>query len=259
MYILGSTPADLGNWIEKEIAFSGDIKAGKRGVAAKRVQEWLSLNGHQVVIDADFGPVTKDAVIAFQKAKKLTANGVVNKKTYAALTAPLTAVLTHKPRKGLSFGETVMSFAKAHLAQHPLEIGGANRGPWVRTYMKGNEGTPWAWCAGFTTFCMYQAAETLGVSVPIKGSFSCDTLAAQARAAGNFLSERNTSPGALSTGSMFLVRRTSTDWTHVGFVVSASDTSFTTIEGNTNDDGHREGFEVCARRRGYKNRDFIIL
>ena len=58
---------------------------------------------------------------------------------------------------------------------------------------------------------------------------------------------------------MFLVRRTPTDWTHVGFVSDASASSFATVEGNTNDDGDREGYEVCARRRGYNNMDFILL
>jgi len=42
-------------------------------------------------------------------------------------------------------------------------------------------------------------------------------------------------------------------------VTSAGDTLYQTIEGNTNDDGSREGYEVCARRRGYSKTDFIIL
>jgi peptidoglycan hydrolase-like protein with peptidoglycan-binding domain len=35
--------------------------------------------------------------------------------------------------------------------------------------------------------------------------------------------------------------------------------TFRTIEGNTNDDGVREGYEVCARTRNYKKRDFVAL
>ncbi len=34
---------------------------------------------------------------------------------------------------------------------------------------------------------------------------------------------------------------------------------FHTIEGNTNDDGSRNGYEVCARRRGYGKKDFVLL
>lgn len=32
-----------------------------------------------------------------------------------------------------------------------------------------------------------------------------------------------------------------------------------TIEGNTNDDGSREGYEVCARTRDYNEMDFIKI
>lgn len=52
---------------------------------------------------------------------------------------------------------------------------------------------------------------------------------------------------------------TGTDWTHTGFVTMFNKDFFDTIEGNTNDDGNREGYEVCARTRGYKNEDFIKL
>ena len=60
-------------------------------------------------------------------------------------------------------------------------------------------------------------------------------------------------------GSIFLVRRTPTDWTHTGLVTDAVPVAFDTIEGNTNDDGDREGFEVCSRSRGYASKDFITL
>jgi hypothetical protein len=106
---------------------------------------------------------------------------------------------------------------------------------------------------------MKQAAETLGIKAPIKGSFSCDSLAAQARSAGIFLSERAATPAKIPSGSLFLVRRTSTDWTHTGIVSDARNTVFETLEGNTNDDGDREGYEVCERRRGYGKKDFIIF
>jgi hypothetical protein len=34
---------------------------------------------------------------------------------------------------------------------------------------------------------------------------------------------------------------------------------FKTIEGNTNDEGVSNGFEVCMRSRSYKDKDFILL
>ena len=65
--------------------------------------------------------------------------------------------------------------------------------------------------------------------------------------------------GVFQQGSIFLVRDTATDWTHTGIVTGADLDSFDTIEGNTNDDGLREGTEVCARSRGYTAKDFVAI
>ena len=46
---------------------------------------------------------------------------------------------------------------------------------------------------------------------------------------------------------------------HTGIIVSAGPTSMATIEGNTNDDGSADGYEVCARTRAYGDMDFIVL
>jgi hypothetical protein len=46
---------------------------------------------------------------------------------------------------------------------------------------------------------------------------------------------------------------------HTGIVLKAAQNVFLTIEGNTNDDGGREGYEVCRRIRGYEAKDFIII
>jgi hypothetical protein len=55
------------------------------------------------------------------------------------------------------------------------------------------------------------------------------------------------------------VQKSPTDWQHVGIVTSAEKDAFHTIEGNTNDEGSREGFEVCERVRGYDKKDFLIV
>jgi hypothetical protein len=51
-------------------------------------------------------------------------------------------------------------------------------------------------------------------------------------------------------GSIFLVRVTSLDWTHTGIVVEAGSETFTTLEGNTNDDGCRAGKSKGSKQRG---------
>ena len=117
---------------------------------------------------------------------------------------------------------------------------------------------------------MHQAYFYHGLKAPIDGSVSCDVLAAQGEAAGLFVTGKdlergNASVSDLGACSLFLRRRTATDWTHTGFVVnltqSRGETVFTTIEGNTNDEGSREGFEACRRTRALKagNYDFVRL
>jgi hypothetical protein len=260
MYVMNGDTRRLAAWIRAEIEFQGDVVEGRRGAPVKRVQEWLTLHGFGVTIDGAFGSVTKRAVQRFQTNVGLKDTGVVDERTFERLVQPITnAVAPAIDRDVRTIEDAMTAYARAHLKLHPIEVGGQNRGPWVRLYMNGREGDDWAWCAGFVTFVMAQAAESMNVAKPIEGSFSCDSLAAQARTAGLFVAEREATQKTVVPGSVFLVRRTATDWAHTGIVTEATDGTFDTIEGNTNDDGHREGFEVCSRSRGFKDKDFIRL
>ena len=126
--------------------------------------------------------------------------------------------------------------------------------------MDGNGGPEWPWCAGFVSFIVKQACRTLDVARSSETSVSCDVLAGQATQKEIFVSEPKAKDRSLLTpGSLFLVRRTETDWTHTGIVLKADNDVFYTIEGNTNDDGSREGYEVCRRIRGYAKKDFIVI
>jgi hypothetical protein len=100
--------------------------------------------------------------------------------------------------------------------------------------------------------------------MPFPKTFSCDLLAGSGRERGLFVSERDVAGAAqpsemLAPGSVFLNRRVAGDWTHTGFVIAADSETFATIEGNTNDEGSREGYEVCARTRAYRKKDFVRL
>ena len=53
---------------------------GDHGEDVKKLQTALGLTA-----DGDFGPMTKNAVVAFQKKKGLYADGIVGKQTWAAL------------------------------------------------------------------------------------------------------------------------------------------------------------------------------
>ena len=257
MYI---TPSSI-----KELAFTPGIAAGSKGITVKRLQEWLNLHGNGVVIDNDFGPATQAAVKNFQNSQGLPTTGVLTAQTWKALIKPMNSALTATVVAGSFADDACLAIARAHLAVHPMEAGGDNCGPWVRLYTGGNSGADWLWCAGFVSFVTSQACDLAALPRPIKGSLSCDTLASQAQLAKRFVSGKSlgksaTASGALGACALFLLRRTPGDWSHTGLAYNFTDSTFDTIEGNTNDEGGSNGYEVCHRTRKFDdNKDFITL
>jgi len=251
--------------VTQELSFDGVIKKGDRGKKVKRLQEWLTINKFATSIDGDFGDATQACVTNFQKSKELPQTGKVDEQTWNLLVDSLNKALAPMEfPAGIKLSDAILRVAKQHLAQHPVEAGGQNRGPWVRVYMSGEEGPTWLWCAGFVTFVMKQACQQLDRPMPIEGSISCDTLAHQAKAAGLFVKGSQLGNGSvtwaeLGTAQVFLLRRTSTDWTHTGFSFEGSETVFSTVEGNTDRDGSSNGFEVAKRTRSIPHKDFIKL
>lgn len=251
--------------VSKELSFDADIRRGDEGRGVKRVQEWLKINGFATGIDSDFGPATEKCVKRFQESKGLPPTGVVDRATWDLLVAPLKQALApieFPPDTKLA--DAVLRVAEQHLKQHPIEVGGDNRGPWVRIYVDGNEGSAWRWCAGFVTFVLKQACMELEQPIPIQGSFSCDILAHQAKQAGRFvagakLEDGNVSWSDLGSAQIFLVRKTDTDWTHTGFSFQGADTVFFSIEGNSNEENSANGFEVTSNTRGIRKKDFIRI
>jgi Putative peptidoglycan binding domain len=256
---------DYPSHVVKELTFPGPVQNGAGGMIAKRVQEWVTFHGFATPVDGDFGPATETCVRQFQTAKGLSSTGIVDAPTWTALVEPLDKALRMPDvSSGDTLADVILEVAKQHLAEHPIEIGGNNRGVWVRVYMGGNQGSQWLWCAGFVTFIMKQACMALERQVPIPGSYSCDSLAYQAKEAGLFvrgtdIENENVLWPDLGASQIFLVRHTSTDWTHTGFSFEGSGLTYSTVEGNTNDEGSGEGYEVCQRTRSVAKKDFIRL
>lgn len=252
------------SWVTRELTLDRDYKRGDKGGKVRSIQEWISLQGQSVSVDGVFGPATEAAVRKFQTGNGHVATGIVDNATFSSLASPLAAAITPIAAAGRSFNDLILAYANLHLAQHPREVGGQNRGPWVRIYMEGNQGADWPWCAGFVCFILSQASDALGKPMPFKRTFSCDVLAGQAMATGRFISGRDIAKGKIqkgivSPGSLFINRRTDNDWNHTGIVIAIHDDHFETIEGNTNDAGDREGYEVCQRIRGYDGKDFVRI
>jgi peptidoglycan hydrolase-like protein with peptidoglycan-binding domain len=235
-------------------------KPGSSGEKVRLIQGWLSLRGFKLVVDGGYGDATARQVRAFQKAQGLPVTGIVDEETYARLVQPMIAALSPIGPDG-TLGSLVVAYARQHLVQHPQEVGGENRGPWVRLYTQGREGKKFPWCAGFATFVLEQASLAAGVRMPLAKTLACDEI--QSSADARFLSQPKPSQRKrITPGSIFLRpnppgRRPR--YAHTGIVVQADADTFKSIEGNTNDEGSAEGFEVCARVHGYRGLDFVII
>jgi peptidoglycan hydrolase-like protein with peptidoglycan-binding domain len=235
-------------------------KVGSTGLTVRLIQGWLCCHGFKVVVDGGYGKATAKQVRTFQRANGLRPTGVVDDETWRALIRPM--LMAVSPIAGnRPLGRLTLAYARQHLAQHPVEQGGENAGPWVRLYTQGREGKACPWCAGFATFCLSQACATLGVATPIPRTLSCDDMARHA--GGRLLAQpRPSQRSRITPGSFFLRLATHGEpfeYAHTGIVVDAAADTFKTIEGNTNDDGSYEGYEVCARVRGYAGIDFVVM
>lgn len=126
-----------------------------------------------------------------------------------------------------------------------------NWGPEVKEFLFAAGLTkPAPWCAAFINWCGEQAAYDHGVISPlekVKIQAYVQSYADWAEAKSRFISAEDTGPGDLFVLYYPSLKR----FAHIGFVMEVNEDEawFTTIEGNTNDDAVREGYEVAKRRR----------
>lgn len=240
---------------QPELLWGGHVAHGMQGMQIRRIQEWLCLHDIPVTIDGKFGNQTLLGLSKFF-GKPGDQVKVVDIYRFAQLAAPLKQAtqIPNYPAPD-SYEEAVLALAKQHATQNPREIGGPNRGPWVRHYMQGKEGELWPWCAGFVTTVCRQACVWQGRPM-MPYAVSCDVLSACAKKLGKFIPEGMIPQTSLA---IFLVRKAEKDWTHAGFAYNFTSADFSTIEGNSNDRGSREGNALVLRKRRYFGIDFILL
>lgn len=265
----------LGPYLEEVRAPFLPLALGSTDRSVKRVQEWLTLHGFATGIDGDFGPATRAAVAAFQKARGILREppngneGIVDAAAWGALVAPMVnaEVLLPGPEP---FGDAVCRIARAHLAAKAREVGGDNRGPWVRLYGRGIDQSTvgfFPWCQVFANLPWFKAARELKLPLPFRLTDDAGNQSAyvpwvvnRAGAAGRFVPR--TTPARIPAGSMFFVPGTineSPSHIHVGIVTADDGQTIQTIEGNTNHDGSANGYEVAARFRRKNNCDYGVV
>lgn len=232
-------------------------RGSKQKILVTRIQEWLCLNGQKIKIDGDFGVATEVATSNFQKNSGLVQTGKVDPLTFEKLVFPLSSMINATVVNTGDLLGAVVELSLKYLEVHPVEAGGQNSGPWVRYFMDGYQGEAWPWCAGFDTLIVKQASRLTGIKTLLPRTYSCDVLGSWAKTNGKFVSGTSGNLSSVKPGHLFLVRKSANDWQHTGIVIDMQPEHCVTIEGNTNDEGSREGYEVCRRIRSFSNLDFV--
>jgi hypothetical protein len=137
------------------------------------------------------------------------------------------------------------------LSQEGVHEVGENWGPKVKEYLAAaSVDNPAPWCAAFVNWCAEQAAKELEVKSPLElvpNQAYVQSYVDYAKAHGWVVDRREARTGDLICVWHQSLKR----YGHIGLVTGWTTDSklIRTIEGNTNDDGSREGYEVAKRDR----------
>lgn len=214
-------------------------------------------------VDGDFGANTERAVRLFQArsadeaGEPLEIDGIVGPKTWGALFNSDSAPGPHvpPPQSLSSLAAAVLDVAADEVGVHEQPLG-SNRGPKVDQYIRTTGLDPtqdsYPWCMCFVYWCFTQAAQQAGVQnlVPKNGSVHGAWERSQAKpgvVVVPALAARR-DPAQIKPGMVFFID-TGNSHGHVGIVAANVNSFLETIEGNTNDNGSREGIGVFRRTR----------
>lgn len=154
-----------------------------------------------------------------------------------------------RARALLPFNLCTLSYARDYIGIE--EVGGDNKGPAVEIFQRSADipaGAPW--CAAFVNFCAEMASALKNEWSPleqIKREGYVQDYYTWAVAREKIVEWDQAAPGDLFL-LMFPAKKR---YAHIGFVdmMDLDRMEFSTIEGNTNETGGREGYLVAARIR----------
>lgn len=230
---------------------------GNNNNQVKRMQEWLCFAGFVTAIDGIWGPATTRTLNNYCRSKNLPYEGILTTDIWRSLVYPLVWSLGNQTDNQVnSLGKAVLDTAQAYI--NARELGGNNRGPWVRLFMQKLEGSQWPWCAGFVSHVIAQASFHTEIPKPFKYTYSSSKIIQYARETGRLVLKRNLEKDRTY---VFCLKGGSTGYFHTGFAydIDLEEEVFTTIEGNTNVGGSAEGDSVHVRTRNIHTADFVSL
>lgn len=153
-------------------------------------------------------------------------------------------------KQSLNISELAYRIAVTQLGVHEA-TGHRNTGEQVKIYQLSTGNSPGdSWCMSFAYWCYLQAATAQGVKNPLiktGGVLSQWNLQLPRRRV--LQQTARTNPEVIKRGSIFIMDFGSGKG-HTGLVESFDGRIVHTIEGNSNDDGSRDGYEVCRKPNG---------
>jgi CHAP domain/Putative peptidoglycan binding domain len=213
---------------------------------------------------------TETAVKLFQArfpdvtGRPLEVDGKVGSLTWGAMFGASTVPSNSVGPSALT--RAAIDFAKTQIGVMEKPIG-SNRGPEVDDYLRAVALNPaqgsFAWCVAFTYFCYKKAAEILGLQNPhIETAGVLDhwnKAGRKPKVVRVTNAKAVADPALVKPGSLFIIDFGQGKG-HSGMVIEVANGRLVTIEGNTNDNGSRNGVGVFlrdARKISKINKGFI--
>ena len=140
----------------------------------------------------------------------------------------------------LTLAERALNVAVYQLGNAEIPHG-SNWGKHVEKYLKSVGITfPAAWCMGFVYWCVNEACKEMDLNNPLKKT---------AGVMAQWVASKHLRVDKPMKGDIFIMDFGGGKG-HTGFVTSVVGDRIQTVEGNSNDEGSREGFEVCRKPGG---------
>lgn len=227
------------------------LRKGSKGKSVSELQKVLnkvlSLKP-PMKVDGDFGAKTRLIVLQFQKQAKIKADGVVGKGTWQALAAASVKV---KP-------STLPQFLLADIAKTYLGVKetGDNLAGTSKEMLEifnaddltiGGKTDGYPWCAAFVSLCVQKLCKQsafYGVLTPPREPSVRRFLDVWAKQQHCMIFKPSDKFLAPVKGDIVVFT-----FSHIGIVESYNGSTVTTIEGNTNAAGSREGVTVARKHR----------
>lgn len=210
-----------------QVSSAPELRSGDFGADVEKLQRELGRHGFDVGgVDGNFGPGTRAAVVRFQRAKGLQADGVVGAGTWRALAGEVVA--PPPPSSGGDLRARILDAARGELG---TTESGNNRGEALRYANSFGRGAE-AWCADFVSYVAQQSGGKMNDPY-------CPSVVSELKANGTWKGRSNPQPGDLVLFDWDGDRQAD----HIGIVEKVNaDGSIGTIEGNTSDpQSGREG------------------